>query len=278
MSESSWSRSDARLSTYSWSSASSEESLPSFANAAKLDSEWRAFYRQWRQPWLRELVGKQMPTLVQMIWQDEFVKLNVCPVDAARQSEDRALGPADEQAFHATESLIHAMLHRTHVSAFAMLLALYFVFRYRTLPLSEVGSAGSQYRMFVVGMLLAHKYSEDHPYSNRVWAQLSSIHVREINAMERDFLKRIDHRLSVTLVEFQRWVVALDRRHGWTGAGVQMEVLYRSAPLPLVPTQMPQITTLQAPPPVKKRNVYTHPVGPVQPGTATRRSSNVLSL
>lgn len=143
--------------------------------------------------------------------------------------------PADEEAKIATCRLLKTVISRTPISSTAFLLALYLIHKYRILPRSEIGAPGSQFRMFLIGLLLAHKYSEDHPYSNRVWAQLSEIPVIHVNTMERDFLHRIDHRLGFKLIDFKAWVVALDRKFGWSQLSAERRRDYRTMPLPPTP-------------------------------------------
>jgi hypothetical protein len=147
--------------------------------------------------------------------------------------------PADEEAKAATRRLLRSVVRRTHISTAALLLALFFIHRYRLLPRADIGAPGSQFRMFLIGLLLAHKYSEDHPYSNRVWAQLSEIPIIHVNSMERDFLHRIDHRLTVPLPDFKAWVVALDRRFGWSLSSAERRRDYRAMPLPPAPPGHP---------------------------------------
>lgn len=238
-----------------------------------LETDWRTFLGQWNQPMLRMMIAECIPDMVAIIWQREFIELAQSDVSLGFPPRR---GQADEDAVRATKKLLHVILNRTRITTAAMLLALYFVHRYRLFPSTEVGCAGSQYRMFLVGMLLAHKYSEDHPFSNRVWAQLSELPISHINTMERDFLQRIEHRLLVQFDEFQEWVVALDRRFGWTGA-ILMKTNYRNMPLPPTPP------LLSIPAPVRKKDSkQKQPAsqlqGPLQTTTSGRRASHIFSL
>ncbi len=234
---------------------------PGAEGAARLERDWRHYLRQYNQPVMRHMVAETIPDIVGTMWRDEFLELPymaggdaavsteslVPPTDGSVQrgvaglslGSPAAKRPAsnalDDQATTLTRRFVHEVIRRTHVSTAAMLLALYFVHRYRTLPRAEVGNAGSQFRMFLVAMLLAHKYSEDHPFTNKVWAQLSEVPVACVNDMERDFLARVDHRLCVRLGDFQRWVVGLDRRFGWTATSAVRGRDYRAMPLPPPP-------------------------------------------
>lgn len=208
----------------------------------RLDKDWKSFLRHWNQPVLRMRVAECMPHLVVLTWTDDFLLLPRKNIPFRGLS---MLGPVDEQTITSTRNMLNTILTRTRISSAAMLLSLLLVHRYRMLPNTECGMRGSEFRTFVVALLLAHKYTEDHPYSNRIWSQLSEIPVRHINALEREFLHCIDHRLGVRFREFQRWVVALDAKFGWTNSVGTIRQEYRVMPLPPKPDAVPPITIPQ---------------------------------
>lgn len=217
------------------------------AQSLQLDKEWHSFASQWHEPRLRIRVAQQMPFIVSLIWHDEFVALSD---EHCRPPQHASLSvsTSDQEALRLTKRFVDSILSRTRISAVAFLLALFFIYRYRSLPEGARGNPGSQYRMFVVGLLLAQKYTEDHPFSNRVWAQLAQMPAQHINVMEREFLANIDHRLSVELQDFQWWVVTLDGKFRWTTSLMSRTGLvpvntlphpkdaeYRQMPLPPTP-------------------------------------------
>lgn len=218
----------------------------------RLDKDWKKFLSQWNQPMLRYTIAECIPDLVGLIWHEEFAQLASSPYSF--NSENITTSTAERNAVCATQQLIHTLLNRTRMTATTLLLALFFAHRYQCHPKTKRGSYGSQYRMYIVCLLLAHKYTEDHPFSNRVWAQLSKLPTGHINAMERDFLQHIEHRLAVCLIDFQRWVVALDRKFGWTLITTDRRREYRALPLP--PT--PRAPIVNEPIPAKLREQYHH--------------------
>lgn len=207
-----------------------------------LRQTWRQFLSQWDQPLLRASVAESVPELVGIIWHREFLLLTK-PV-----SFDRILvSPSDRNAIHVTRRLMQTLLHRTRVTAVALLLALLLAHRYRgrVNTMSLNGPAGSQYQFFLVCLVLAHKYTEDHPYSNRVWCQLGGLSLDSLNRMERELLQRLRYRIGVPPGEFQQWVAALDRRFGWTFMSLERYHEYRLLPLPPTP-EAPIITRPRA--------------------------------
>lgn len=250
--------------------------------SSRLQHGWVTFLRQWNQPMMRMMIAQCIPDVVAIIWQDDFLKLATPNWEPSQKlTACRAkFSPADEEAIIATRKLLRSIMNCGRITAAAMLLALFFIRRYRTTPRSELGCAGSQYRMFLVGMLLAHKYSEDHPFSNRVWAQFSEIPVMHVNIMERDFLLRINHRLSVEFQDFQSWVVGLDCRFGWSMAIDDKLNHYRTLPLPPPPPPADSIIAVSMPASQKPLEPGSAGgrVPPAPANAASRRYSHVFSL
>ena len=125
---------------------------------------------------------------------------------------------------------LHQVLRATKITSTTLLLALKFAHSFRqawgtvraraTQPgagrslLMPVGPDGllqetSQFRVFVMSLLLADKYTEDHSYTNKAWATLSGIPVHDINAMEREYLGFFGHALYVSEGDFRGWIETL---------------------------------------------------------------------
>jgi hypothetical protein len=78
-----------------------------------------------------------------------------------------------------------------------------------------VGLDTNQFRLFVTSLLLADKYSEDHPYTNKSWSSLSGLPIDEINRMEIVFLQVIGHELYISEMEFRNWTKSLQNLCQW---------------------------------------------------------------
>ncbi|KAG0303134.1 hypothetical protein BGZ98_006972, partial [Dissophora globulifera] len=64
-------------------------------------------------------------------------------------------------------------------------------------------------RTFLASLMVASKYLQDRNYSNKAWAKISGLSVKEINANELIFLKLIDYSLFVSHDTFMRWTALL---------------------------------------------------------------------
>ena len=143
-------------------SSPSEESegSSSLSWSRSYSQEWRRFAKHWDVKPLLYSIADVIPDLVLVIWDSEYLRL--ADVDGPGDLEPlcrtcrRLLASRQNVEAHcSTRRLLHSILNRTTVSAAALLLALYLVYRYRVLPNSVIGGDGSQYKMFLVATLLA---------------------------------------------------------------------------------------------------------------------------
>ncbi|KAF9431359.1 hypothetical protein BGZ76_000419 [Entomortierella beljakovae] len=67
-------------------------------------------------------------------------------------------------------------------------------------------------RTFLAALMVASKYLQDRNYSNKAWAKISGLSIKEINANELIFLKLIDYSLFVSHDTFMRWTALLVAR------------------------------------------------------------------
>lgn len=112
------------------------------------------------------------------------------------------------------------VLKTTKISCTVLILSLKFAqqFLHRIRLLHNPCCAGlesNQFRLFVTSLLLADKYSEDHPYTNKSWSSLSGLTVEDINTMERAFLATMQHGLYTNEGEFREWTKSLQNLCQW---------------------------------------------------------------
>ena len=69
---------------------------------------------------------------------------------------------------------------------------------------------GSEYRMFTVSLMLASKFLEDNTFTTKTWSEVSNIPANELALMQREFLIAIDHRLTITNLEYEGWIAQLN--------------------------------------------------------------------
>ncbi|KAI7862834.1 uncharacterized protein EV154DRAFT_608434 [Mucor mucedo] len=72
------------------------------------------------------------------------------------------------------------------------------------------GSEGSEYRLFVVALILACKFLDDNTFANSTWSEVSGMKLRDLNLMEAEFMEAIHYRLFIRSQDFNQWKTLAD--------------------------------------------------------------------
>ena len=122
-------------------------------------------------------------------------------------------------------------LATTQVSKSVIILALLFIFRLKERNPSVKGKVGSEYRLLTVALMLGNKYLDDNTYTNKTWAEVSGISVKEVHVMEVEFLSNMRYTLYVDSADWKAWEVKLGRF--WSA--IQRAQHYVPSSLPRIP-------------------------------------------
>ncbi|KAJ1921935.1 hypothetical protein H4219_000282 [Mycoemilia scoparia] len=117
---------------------------------------------------------------------------------------------AAESSLQYFRSFCEGLFKATQLSASVIVLALFYVRRFKFRHPKLYAGAGSEYRMFTVSLMLASKYLEDNTFTTKTWSEVSEIPAGQLAIMQREFLVVIDHRLSITNTEYENWITQLD--------------------------------------------------------------------
>jgi hypothetical protein len=98
-------------------------------------------------------------------------------------------------------------------------------------------------RMFLAATLLASKFLQDRSYSNRAWARISGLPLRELGAVERAFLQAVGYRLDVGVAEWRRWSASLAGVAAREALGPHL-ALATQVTLAASPTPLPVVAAL----------------------------------
>lgn len=63
----------------------------------------------------------------------------------------------------------------------------------------------SLHRLFLIGLVVATKYSEDKYYKNSYYAKIGGIQINDLNSLEKKFLLLLDFDLFVTHEQFENF-------------------------------------------------------------------------
>ncbi|KAG0273976.1 hypothetical protein BGZ95_010211 [Linnemannia exigua] len=68
---------------------------------------------------------------------------------------------------------------------------------------------GSEFRLFTGALILANKFLDDNTFTNRTWANITGISVKEVNYIELQFLQGIHFRLFTRSCDYTEWLASL---------------------------------------------------------------------
>ncbi|TID18300.1 hypothetical protein E6O75_ATG06376 [Venturia nashicola] len=135
------------------------------------------------------------------------------------------------------------LLSTTQVTQNVIILALYFIWKLKSFNPTVKGRPGSEFRLLTVALMLGNKFLDDNTYTNKTWAEVSGISVKEVHIMEVEFLSNMRYSLFTNDSEWRRW----HERLGLFGSFIDRVARSpRPSPLNLVPMQVP--AALPSPP------------------------------
>ncbi|KAF9272462.1 hypothetical protein BGZ68_002380 [Mortierella alpina] len=74
---------------------------------------------------------------------------------------------------------------------------------------------GAEYRFFTGALILANKFLDDNTFTNKTWADITGMKIKDVNHLEMQFLNGIDFRLFTSPAHYSEWLANLTQ---FTGA------------------------------------------------------------
>ncbi|TRX91297.1 hypothetical protein FHL15_007902 [Xylaria flabelliformis] len=184
---------------------------------------------------------------------DEFAALMTCffwfeTMDTIEAAEDinsrRSSEPLPSLSRYtepcpAYKKWVNSILSTTQVTQNVVLLALLFVYRLKKTNPRVHGNPGSEYRLLTVALMLGNKFLDDNTYTNKTWAEVSGISVKEIHVMEVEFLSNMRYGLLTSKEQWQDWLQKLACYHRYCERARAEEATrqVQAAPVHLSPNQ-----------------------------------------
>jgi hypothetical protein len=105
---------------------------------------------------------------------------------------------------------VHAVLSATRLPSATILLSLHYLSeRFRLHPTSIQAKDTQIYRLLAVSLILGSKFLDDNTFVNKSWSDVTSIKVKDLNALEMEWLSLISYHLHVELKDgLQTWLDA----------------------------------------------------------------------
>ena len=106
---------------------------------------------------------------------------------------------------------VQGILQTTQVTQNVVLLALLYIYRLKMINPTVNGRPGSEYRLLTVALMLGNKFLDDNTYTNKTWADVSGINVKDIHVMEVEFLSNMRYGLYASREHWEEWLVKLNK-------------------------------------------------------------------
>ncbi|KAI1308438.1 hypothetical protein EDD11_004289 [Mortierella claussenii] len=68
---------------------------------------------------------------------------------------------------------------------------------------------GAEYRFFTGALILANKFLDDNTFTNKTWADITGMKIKDVNHLEMQFLNGIDFRLFTSSSHYSEWLANL---------------------------------------------------------------------
>ncbi|RPA85801.1 hypothetical protein BJ508DRAFT_167764 [Ascobolus immersus RN42] len=142
------------------------------------------------------------------------------------------------------------LISTTQISQNVVFMALLYIYRLKMLNPDTRGNPGSERRIFTTAVMLGNKFLDDNTYTNKTWAEVSQIDVREIHIMEVEFLSNMKYDLYTSPEQWNQWETRLSKfAKYWDAASSISEMPPQALYAPMPRTTLPTIyTQLPSPP------------------------------
>lgn len=152
---------------------------------------------------------------------------------------------------------VSQILSSTRLPSSTIMLGLFYLQERMKFEHGDLSSSGSLMRMVTTCLLLGSKFLDDNTFQNRSWAEVSSIPVKELNAMELAWLKDFNWEIHGLMYDpDQGFFMWIEHWHAYEEKA-QMAQAKNSQKLAPINTNISRATSVQQP--------LMSPEGPIPP-------------
>lgn len=175
---------------------------------------------------------------------------------------------------------VNRLLEATDLNPTVIFISLWYLYVLKVRsPVPVMPSAGSEYRVVTVALILGHTFLDDHTFTTAAWSKICKIFApKEIVSMKMEFLRSVEHRLSIPGKEFGKWLRILSSWADVWGAERAQEVKLNMATMkrPRAPS-IPASFTFSKPAGAPSLSISIPSPGPI-PQQQPNNSSNAMLL
>jgi hypothetical protein len=129
-----------------------------------------------------------------------------------------------------------------------IVLALLFIYKLKSFNQHIKGGPNSEFKLMTVALMLGNKFLDDNTYTNKTWAEVSAIPVKDVHVMEVEFLSNMRYSLFTSEPQWSAWHKKLGKFGTYIDLANKAREAAAARPLLLTPTNGHFPTALPSPP------------------------------
>lgn len=102
-------------------------------------------------------------------------------------------------------TFVHKILRTTQLSTSIVLVALYYLHRFKASQPHLACAPGSEYRAAIVSLMLANKYLDDNTYTSKTWSEVSNVPLASLTRAEMELWRGLGLTVHVPADQFDLW-------------------------------------------------------------------------
>ena len=148
---------------------------------------------------------------------------------------------------------LQTLLATTQVTQNVIILALLFIYKLKGFNQHIKGGPNSEFKLMTVALMLGNKFLDDNTYTNKTWAEVSAIPVKDVHVMEVEFLSNMRYSLFTSEPQWSAWHKKLGKFGTYIDLANKAREAAATRPILLTPTNTHFSHALPSPP-----NPYPH--------------------
>ncbi|CAG8474921.1 990_t:CDS:2 [Diversispora eburnea] len=116
------------------------------------------------------------------------------------------IGRCSTTSLHFKNFCVETIL-RLKISKETVFIAIKYVQKY--MKRGNNANFSSEYQLFTIALMVAHKWHNEPVYTNKTWSDLSHIPLIEVNKLEIAFMESLNYKIHISEVKYSFWIKCL---------------------------------------------------------------------
>lgn len=140
------------------------------------------------------------------------------------------------------------LLATTQVTPNVIILAILFIYKLKGFNQHIRGGPNSEFKLMTIALMLGNKFLDDNTYTNKTWADVSAIPVKDVHTMEVEFLSNMRYSLYTSKAHWNAWHEKLGKFGTYIDLANKAKEAAMTRPMLLTPTNAQFPHALPSPP------------------------------